>query len=87
MKETCAPGKQHKYLIPWYTIPERKTKRDNIIFGHWSTVHLGNENNFEQYNVYPLDTGCLWGGKLTAMRLEDKKIFNVPSQQPEFNKR
>ncbi len=86
MKETCAPGKQNKALTPWYSILERKTKKDNIIFGHWSTVLLGNENNFKQYNVYPLDTGCLWGGELTAMRLEDEKLFSVPSRQPKFDK-
>lgn len=84
MKETCAPGKQNKSLTPWYKIPDRKTKQDKIIFGHWSTVHLGNENNFKQYNVYPLDTGCLWGGELTAMRLEDEKLFSVPSKQPKI---
>lgn len=86
LKETCAPGNQNKSLTPWYSIPERKTKKEKIIFGHWSTVHLGNEHNFKQYNVYPLDTGCLWGGTLTAMRLEDEKLFSVPSQQPKFNK-
>lgn len=86
MKETCAPGKQHKSLTPWYAKQKRKTKKDNIIFGHWSTVLLGNEKDFKQYNVYPLDTGCLWGGELTAMRLEDKKLFSVPSQQAKFIK-
>jgi bis(5'-nucleosyl)-tetraphosphatase (symmetrical) len=84
IKESCAPGNQPESLIPWYAIPERKTKKDKTIFGHWSTVHLGNENNFKQYNVYPLDTGCLWGGELTAMRLEDEKLFSVPSQQPKI---
>jgi bis(5'-nucleosyl)-tetraphosphatase (symmetrical) len=86
IKENGAPGTQSESLTPWYAIPERKTKKDKIIFGHWSTVHLGNESNFKQYNVYPLDTGCLWGGTLTAMRLEDEKLFSVPSQQPKFNK-
>ncbi|MEC7875209.1 MAG: symmetrical bis(5'-nucleosyl)-tetraphosphatase [Pseudomonadota bacterium] len=79
-----APGEQKKSLIPWYALPKRKTIDDKIIFGHWSTVHLGNEKNFKQYNVFPIDTGCLWGGRLTAMRLEDKKIFSVPSKQPKF---
>ncbi len=79
-----APGKQNTSLIPWYSLPNRKTKDDKIIFGHWSTVHIGNEKNFKQYNVYPIDTGCLWGGRLTAMRLEDEKVFSVPSEQPKF---
>ncbi|MBL1141404.1 MAG: symmetrical bis(5'-nucleosyl)-tetraphosphatase [Proteobacteria bacterium] len=84
IKETCAPGKQSESLIPWYALPDRKTKKDKLIFGHWSTVLLGNEKNFKQYNVYPLDTGCLWGGELTAMRLEDEKLFSVPSKQPKI---
>ena len=79
-----APGKQNTSLIPWYSLPNRKTKDNKIIFGHWSTVHIGNEKNFKQYNVYPIDTGCLWGGRLTAMRLEDEKVFSVPSEQPKF---
>lgn len=84
LKENGAPGTQPKSLIPWYALPERKTKKEKIIFGHWSTVHLGNEKDFNKYNVYPLDTGCLWGGELTAMRLEDEKLFSVPSQQPKI---
>jgi len=80
----AAPGKQNTSLIPWYSLPNRKTKDNKIIFGHWSTVHIGNEKNFKQYNVYPIDTGCLWGGRLTAMRLEDEKVFSVPSEQPKF---
>ena len=79
-----APGKQNTSLIPWYSLPNRKTKDNKIIFGHWSTVHIGNEKNFKQYNVYPMDTGCLWGGCLTAMRLEDEKVFSVPSEQPKI---
>ena len=79
-----APGKQKTSLIPWYSLPNRKTKDNKIIFGHWSTVHIGNEKNFKQYNVYPIDTGCLWGGRLTAMRLEDEKVFSVPSEQQKF---
>ncbi len=84
LKANNAPGKEDKHLIPWYALPERHTKNNKIIFGHWSTVHLGNEKNFNQYNVYPLDTGCLWGGEMTAMRLEDKKLFSVSSQQPKI---
>ena len=79
-----APGKQNTSLIPWYSLPNRNTKDNKIIFGHWSTVHIGNEKNFKQYNVYPIDTGCLWGGRLTAMRLEDEKVFSVPSEQQKF---
>lgn len=77
--EKGAPGSQGKHLTPWFMVDERKSKNDKIIFGHWSTVHLGTIQDFTPYNVYPIDTGCLWGGTLTALRLEDKNIFSVPS--------
>ncbi len=86
MDEKGAPGSQADSLLPWYKIKNRKTMTDKIIFGHWSTIHLGNEKNFSQYNVYPLDTGCLWGGELTAMRLEDEKLLSVPSKQKKLHK-
>ena len=82
LKEKGPPGTQAKPYEPWFTITSRKTKKEKIIFGHWSTIHFGNIKNFQEYNVYPLDTGCLWGGTLTALRLKDEKSFSVPSRQP-----
>lgn len=79
--EKGPPGSQGDHLFPWFTIEERKSKHDKIIFGHWSTVLLGNIRDFTPYNVYPIDTGCLWDGSLTALRLEDEKLFSVPSHQ------
>lgn len=86
LQEKGPPGTQAPDCEPWFMIPSRKTKNEKLIFGHWSTVHLGNIKNFQAYNVYPLDTGCLWGGTLTALRLEDEKLFSVPSLQPRLNK-
>jgi bis(5'-nucleosyl)-tetraphosphatase (symmetrical) len=64
-----APGKQPAKLYPWYDIPGRKTADQLIIFGHWSTLpHAGRE---AINNTYPLDSGCIWGGRLTAMRIDD----------------
>jgi bis(5'-nucleosyl)-tetraphosphatase (symmetrical) len=68
-----APGTQPEPFQPWFTIPGRKSASLQIIFGHWST--LGKQ---KEQNIFPLDTGCLWGNRLTAMRLEDKKMFSVP---------
>ncbi len=82
LKEKGPPGTQVNPYQPWFTIPSRQTKKEKIIFGHWSTIHLGNIKNFQKFNVYPLDTGCLWGGTLTALRLEDETWFSVPSRQP-----
>jgi bis(5'-nucleosyl)-tetraphosphatase (symmetrical) len=60
--------------IPWFDLPARQSKSTQIIFGHWSALGL-----HERDNVYAIDTGCLWGGKLTAMCLESKAIFQVAS--------
>ena len=58
---------------PWFEISGRASADTPIIFGHWSALGLHIANN-----VYALDTGCLWGGNLTALRLEDKTVFQVP---------
>lgn len=79
--EKKAPGQQSKTLKPWFQFHTNIPEKHSVIFGHWSTVMLGNINDFSQYHVIPLDTGCLWGGHLTAIRLEDKKLFSVPSRQ------
>lgn len=77
-----APGSEPKGIYPWFCIKNRKSKKEKILFGHWSTVILGNIDDFGKYNVYPLDTGCVWGGTLTALRLDDEQWFSVPSRQP-----
>ena len=65
-----ALGKQPKHLIPWFEL-ENERYRGNIVFGHWASLQ-----GYSPYeNIHALDTGCVWGGKLTAMRLEDKKKF------------
>ncbi len=83
-EEKGAPGSQRAPFKPWYAVPLRKSRSTNILFGHWSTVHLGARQNFAAANVIPLDRGCVWGGALVALRLEDKKLFRVKSRQPKL---
>ncbi len=59
--------------MPWFEVPTRKSADATIIFGHWSALGLLQRNN-----LFALDTGCLWGGELTAFRLEDRTVFQVP---------
>lgn len=59
-------------LLPWFDMPGRKTEEVTVIFGHWSTLGLMVKNN-----LLALDTGCVWGGKLTAIRLQDRKVLQV----------
>jgi bis(5'-nucleosyl)-tetraphosphatase (symmetrical) len=62
------PGSQAVGLLPWYEIPNRKTKDDVIIFGHWSTLPQAGISAIN--NTYAIDSGCLWGGGLTALRID-----------------
>lgn len=66
LKEKGPPGSQPPGYLPWFEIENRKSKDERIIFGHWSTL-----GDYQGHNVFPLDTGCLWGGKLTALRLAE----------------
>lgn len=63
--------------VPWFAVPERASRTHTLVCGHWSALGLRMEDK-----LLALDTGCLWGGKLTAVRLEDRKVFQVPSRQP-----
>lgn len=81
LKEKGPPGTQASSYIPWFTVAQRKTRGDKIIFGHWATLRLGEQQDFTVANVYPLDGGCVWGGNLMALRLEDASYFQVPSRQ------
>ena len=58
--------------LPWFDIPNRASADTTVVFGHWSALGLINKPN-----VIALDTGCLWGNALTAIRLEDRKVFQV----------
>ena len=66
-----------KGYIHWFHQTKENLKnKENIIFGHWASIN--GETNID--NIIGLDTGCVWGNKLTAIRLEDKKIFQIKKQ-------
>ena len=70
--ENGVPGSQSNKLVPWYEFPERVSKKKKIIFGHWSTLGYFIQPNGLTLvnNVYATDTGCVWGGKLTALKID-----------------
>jgi bis(5'-nucleosyl)-tetraphosphatase (symmetrical) len=63
-------GDAPKGYMPWFEVPNRKTQDVKIVFGHWSTLGL-----LKKTNVTGLDTGCVWGGKLTGMSLGNRPKF------------
>jgi bis(5'-nucleosyl)-tetraphosphatase (symmetrical) len=69
-------------ILPWFAVPGRASSTIPIIFGHWSALGLVLEPN-----VIGLDTGCLWGRKLSAFRLEDRQLFQFSCRDAVSSKR
>lgn len=64
LSEKGAPGSQPKKYVPWFDVEQRQSKDLRLVFGHWSTLGA-----FHAPGIYALDTGCVWGGSLTALEL------------------
>lgn len=62
-----------KDLIPWFDVPDRANAEVNIIFGHWAALN----GKTTLPHLFALDTGCVWGNCLTALRIEDGLRFTV----------
>lgn len=73
MQEKGIPGNQSDDMLPWFDIPTRQSRDLRVLFGHWSTLALTEIN---ASNIFPLDTGCVWGLRLTAMQID--------SDEPEY---
>ncbi len=60
----------------WFDFAHRRSRDTLVVFGHWSTLGV-----MVRDDVIGLDSGCVWGGALTAIRLEDRALFQVPCPQ------
>jgi bis(5'-nucleosyl)-tetraphosphatase (symmetrical) len=65
LKMKGAPGGEPEGLHPWFDVPERKSAEVRVVCGHWSTLGLK-----RRPDLLALDTGCVWGGALTAVNLD-----------------
>jgi bis(5'-nucleosyl)-tetraphosphatase (symmetrical) len=63
-------------FMPWFDVPGRQSRDVTVVAGHWSTLGLLVRPDF-----IALDTGCVWGGKLTAVCLDDREIVQVDCPQ------
>lgn len=66
-------GEVHKApagFMPWFDVPDRASRVSTVVFGHWSALGL-----LTRPRLLSLDSGCVWGGRLTAVRLEDRRVF------------
>lgn len=66
------PSRIPSGYFPWFTIPGRRHGKTTIVCGHWAALGLHCEDR-----LLAIDSGCVWGRQLTAVRLEDRKIFQV----------
>ena len=66
-------------LLPWFDLPGRRTANVTVVFGHWSSLGL-----LLRDNVVGLDSGCVWGGQLSAVCLDDRSLLQVDC--PEYKR-
>ena len=67
------PGDAPGDLVPWFDMPGRASRTHTVVCGHWSALGL-----VVREDLAALDSGCVWGRALTALRLEDRATFSVP---------
>lgn len=67
---------QQPHYLPWFKVPNRKHKQNTILFGHWAALQA----QVDEPHVFALDAGCVWGGNLLALRLEDLTRYSVTSK-------
>ena len=70
------PGAPPVGFMPWFDVPGRLTADVPVLFGHWSTLGI-----LQRENLCSLDSGCVWGGKLSALRLSDSYLLQVDCPQ------
>jgi len=63
-------------VMPWFDVPGRRTADVTVVYGHWSALGLQ-----VRPHLLGLDTGCVWGGRLTAVRLDDRQLLQVDCPQ------
>ena len=65
-----APVNMPAGYMPWYDVPGRASSGTTVLFGHWASLGV-----LLRADVIGLDSGCVWGRKLTALRLDDRRVF------------
>lgn len=73
LKTKASAEQGPKGYLPWFAHAKRKTKNNNIVFGHWAALR----GKTSTKNTFAMDSGCVWGYEMTMMRLEDRELFSV----------
>jgi len=81
LKMKGVPGQQPPDYLPWFDVPERASREVRVVCGHWSTLGL-----LRRRDLLALDTGCVWGGALTAVRVDGgrQEVFQAPCEQAQL---
>ncbi len=74
--EKGPPGTQRPGLLPWFAVPGRRNADLKLVFGHWASLGY-----YRVPGIYALDSGCVWGNRLTAIRLDEPGVpaWSVPA--------
>ena len=72
LRPACPPDEAPNHLIPWFRVPWRASADTPIVFGHWSALGL-----VQEARILALDTGCVWGGALTAARIDGEGVSGL----------
>ena len=67
------PGEASAEWLPWFDVPGRRSADHAIVCGHWSALGLR-----IRPDLMSLDSGCVWGRSLSAVRLEDRSVYETP---------
>ncbi len=79
LHEKGRPGSQDPRFHPWYAVPGRRSAGQTVLFGHWSTLGYR-----EAGSTHALDSGCVWGGRLSALKVRKDgttKLYQVECQR------
>lgn len=71
--DTAPPGYR-----PWFAHPSRKTRGQKIIFGHWAAL----EGKCNEPGLHALDTGCVWGGTMTLLNIDNRQRISCDCKEP-----
>ena len=72
-----APAEAPPGALPWYALAPRALREHVAVFGHWA-AHGARVTD----RIIATDSACVWGGALTAVRLDDRAVFAVPAVEP-----
>ncbi|WP_130617600.1 symmetrical bis(5'-nucleosyl)-tetraphosphatase [Dyella amyloliquefaciens] len=76
------PGTQKPGMYPWFEVPGMRRRETRIVCGHWSAL-----GRFAGLGIHAIDTGCVWGGQLTALRLDEEEPRYIAVDAEPYRKR